>query len=76
MVAFFKVAYWTVTILEFLASIAVIIVLAVQRDVIVAACNEAYPTDTDGTCANVFRNTMIIFSVIVLVVNFFQVQNI
>lgn len=74
MVAFFKVAYWTVTILEFLASIAIIIVLAVQRGVILDACTEAYPTEASDTCSVAFRNAMIIFSVIVVIVNFFQVQ--
>lgn len=74
MVATFKVAYWFVTIIEFLGSIAVIIALATQRDSIIAACAESYPTDASDTCSVGFRNAMVIFSVIVVVVNFFQVQ--
>ncbi|KAL7321812.1 hypothetical protein PS15m_001542 [Mucor circinelloides] len=72
MIAIFKVAYWFVTILQFIVTIAAIIILAVKRTDIVNSCVALYPEETVDTCSVGYRNFMIIFSVVSIVINFIQ----
>jgi len=74
MIAIFKVAYWFVTILQFIVTIAAIIILAVKRTDIVNSCVALYPEETVDTCSVGYRNFMIIFSVVSIVINFIQVR--
>lgn len=76
MIAIFRVAFWTVTIVEFLLFIATIIVLAVNRSNIIELCaaNSTDPSVTYDTCSTGYRNFMIGLSVVVVIVNFFQVK--
>jgi hypothetical protein len=72
MIAIFKVAYWFVAILQFIFSVAAIIALGVERAKIIDAC-AAYADETVESCSVGYRNFMIIFCVVVMVVNFIQV---
>lgn len=76
MIAIFRVAFWTVTILECLLFVAAIIVLAVNRSEIVNLCyaQSTDPSVTADSCSAGFRNFMIILSIVVVIVNFIQVK--
>lgn len=74
MIAIFKVAYWTVAILQFIISIAFIIACGVERTKIIDAC-ATYANETVESCSAGYRNFMIIFCVVVLIVNFIQVKS-
>lgn len=75
MIALFKVAYWFVAILEFIVAVAAIIVFAVQRSVFVTACTTAGTGMTDDECSVHYRNFMIIFSIVLMVLSFIQVSH-
>ncbi|KAF1799586.1 hypothetical protein V8B55DRAFT_1539812 [Mucor lusitanicus] len=72
MIAIFKVSYWFVAILQFIVTIAAIIILAVKRTDIVNSCVALYPEETLDTCSVGYRNFMIIFCVVSIVINFIQ----
>ncbi|CAO3650697.1 unnamed protein product [Mucor fragilis] len=72
MIATFKVAYWFVAILQFIVTVAAIIILAVKRTDIVNSCVALYPEETLDTCSVGYRNFMIIFCVVSIVINFIQ----
>ncbi|KAI8647077.1 hypothetical protein BD408DRAFT_358683 [Parasitella parasitica] len=72
MIAIFKISYWFVTILQFIVTIAAIIILAVKRTDIVNSCVALYPEETVDTCSVGYRNFMIVFSIVSILVNFIQ----
>ncbi|KAI8078138.1 uncharacterized protein B0P05DRAFT_542646 [Gilbertella persicaria] len=72
MIAVFKLAYWTVATLQFIVSIASIIILGLNRSTIITACAEAYADETLDSCAVGYRNFMIIFSVVSMIICFIQ----
>ena len=76
MIAIFKISYWFVAILQFIVTVAAIIILAVKRTDIVNNCAALYPEETVDTCSIGYRNFMIIFSVVSILINFIQVLQI
>lgn len=75
MIALFKVAYWFVAILEFLVAVASIIIFAVQRSVFIEACENIANEDfTPEECSDAYRNFMIIYSIVLMVLSFVQVS--
>ncbi|KAG2201476.1 hypothetical protein INT46_000638 [Mucor plumbeus] len=72
MIAIFKISYWFVAILQFIVTVAAIIILAVKRTDIVNNCAALYPEETVDTCSIGYRNFMIIFSVVSILINFIQ----
>lgn len=74
MINIFKVSYWFVAILSFLVSIAAIVALGVQRSQVIAACVAENPDLTYDNCSVGYRNFMIIFSIVLMVVSFIQVN--
>lgn len=74
MIALFKVVYWFVAILEFIVAVAAIVIFAVQRTVFIEACTTVGGADvTADDCTVGYRNFMIIFSIVLMVVSFIQV---
>lgn len=74
MINIFKVSYWFVAILSFLVSIAAIIALGVQHSQVIAACVAENPDLTYDNCSVGYRNFMIVFSIVLMVVSFIQVK--
>ncbi|EIE83540.1 hypothetical protein RO3G_08245 [Rhizopus delemar RA 99-880] len=72
MIAAFKLAYWTSSLLELLISIAAIIVLAVQRIDIINTCAALNADETVGSCSSYYRTFMIILCCLIVIVNLFQ----
>ncbi|CAO3621881.1 unnamed protein product [Mucor hiemalis] len=72
MINIFKVSYWFVAVLSFLVSIAAIVALGVQRSQIVAACVAENADLTYDNCSTGYRNFMIVFSIVLMVVSFIQ----
>ncbi|CAO3690923.1 unnamed protein product [Rhizopus microsporus] len=72
MVATFKLAYWTSALIEAILSIAVIVVLAVQRTEIIGRCAALNPDESIDSCSGYYRNFMIALCVLIVFVNFIQ----
>ncbi|KAG2195134.1 hypothetical protein INT47_006998 [Mucor saturninus] len=72
MIALFKVVYWFVAILEFIVAVAAIVIFAVQRSVFIEACTTYSDEVTADDCTVGYRNFMIIFSILLMVVSFIQ----
>ncbi|CEP12753.1 hypothetical protein [Parasitella parasitica] len=72
MIAIFKISYWFVAILQFIVTIAAIIILAVKRTDIVNSCVALYPEETVDTCSVGYRNFMIVFSIVSILITFIQ----
>lgn len=76
MIAIFRIAFWTVTIIEFIAFIASIIIFALGRSSFIDYCvaSPVEPSYTYETCSAYYRNFMIVYSIVVVIVNFIQVN--
>ena len=74
MIAVFKLVYWTVAIIDFVVCVASIVVLGLSRSAVIEACSRLYVDETTDTCSAGYRNFMIIYSVIVMIVCFIQVK--
>ncbi|KAI9487782.1 MAG: hypothetical protein EXX96DRAFT_554634 [Benjaminiella poitrasii] len=72
MIAIFKVSYWTVAILQLIVTIAAIVIVGVKMGLIIDNCIALYPELTRDDCATGYRNFMIIFCIVSVVVNFIQ----
>ncbi|ORE04608.1 hypothetical protein BCV72DRAFT_263832 [Rhizopus microsporus var. microsporus] len=72
MVATFKLAYWTSALIAAILSIAVIVVLAVQRTEVIGRCGALNPDESIGSCPEFYRNFMIALCVLIVFVNFIQ----
>ncbi|KAI7900403.1 uncharacterized protein BX663DRAFT_517449 [Cokeromyces recurvatus] len=73
MIGIFKVSYWIVVVLQFIITIAAIIMLAIQKTLIIDNCVALYPDLTRDTCTVGYRNLIIIFCTSSLVANFIQI---
>lgn len=76
MIAIFKISYWFVAILQFIVTVAAIIILAVKRTDIINNCAALYAEETVDSCSVGYRNFMIIFSVVSILINFIQVRQV
>ncbi|KAI9277844.1 hypothetical protein BY458DRAFT_504206 [Sporodiniella umbellata] len=72
MIAAFKAAYWTASLLELLISIASIVMLAVEKTEIVNTCVSQNPGETISSCSAYYRNFMIVFCCLIVIINLFQ----
>lgn len=71
----FKAVYWFVVIMQFILTVAIIIVLAVNRDEIIGHCSVSLEgADTALRCEAGFKFMMIAFSLVAMLMNFIQVQ--
>ncbi|CAO3686871.1 unnamed protein product [Rhizopus stolonifer] len=74
MIAAFKLAYWSASLLELLMSIAAIVVLAVQRTDIINTCAGLNADETISSCTTYYRTFMIVFCCLIVIINLFQVS--
>ncbi|KAG0745124.1 hypothetical protein G6F57_003406 [Rhizopus arrhizus] len=72
MISAFKLAYWTSSLIVLVISIAVIVVLAVQRTDIISRCATLNADETIDSCSVHYRNLMIILCCLIVVINLFQ----
>lgn len=72
MIAVFKLVYWTVAIIDFIVCVASIVILGLSRSDVIEACTALYVDETVDTCSAGYRNFMIIYSVIIMIVCFIQ----
>ncbi|KAG1461170.1 hypothetical protein G6F56_005786 [Rhizopus delemar] len=72
MISAFKLAYWTSVLIELVISIAVIVVLAVQRTEIIGRCTALNQDETFDSCSGYYRNFMIVLCCIIVLVNLVQ----
>ena len=74
MISAFKLAYWTSSLIVLVISIAVIVVLAVQRTDIISRCATLNADETIDSCSVHYRNLMIILCCLIVVINLFPVS--
>ncbi|KAI9362176.1 hypothetical protein BD770DRAFT_382103 [Pilaira anomala] len=73
MISMFKGVYWFVVIMQFILTMAIIIVLAVNRNQIIGHCAVTVGgPDAASDCEEGFKYMMIIFSVVAMLMNFIQ----
>ncbi|KAI8983652.1 hypothetical protein BDB01DRAFT_791621 [Pilobolus umbonatus] len=76
LVAVFKLVYWSVTILQLIISVAVLIAMGVKREVFITLCSAGdgtFAVYSEEECRSAFKTLMIASSISVVIINVIQI---